>query len=155
MVDGISDDRIELAMRGIEESGRLRAACDRVAADMLDQPVAALWGSGVAASADMMSLDATRHLWTARIEPRRRTPAVGTYTHDLDQWAIIYDQPIVLNRRQAGAAIEGVLQPEVAQLQRLAVDSHGFTHFAMAIAKLLGFALCPRLTDVGGRKPQQ
>src|SRR3546814_7878812 len=100
----------------------------------------------------MTSLDATRHLWTARIEPRRRTPAVGTYTHDLDQWAIIYDQPIVLNRRQAGAAIEGVMQQEVAQLQRLAVDSHGFTHFAMAIAKLLGFDLCPRLTDVGGRK---
>lgn len=104
------------------------------------------------ASADMMSLDATRHLWTARIEPRRRTPAVGTYTHVLDQWAIIYDQPIVLNRRQAGAAIEGVLQQEVIQLQRLAVDSHGFTHFAMAVAKLLGFDLCPRLTDVGGRK---
>lgn len=99
-------------------------------ADLLAQPIASLWGSGVLASADMMSLDATRHLWTARIEPRRRTPAVGAYTHVLDQWAIIYDQPIVLNRRQAGAAIEGVLQQEVAQLQRLAVDSHGFTHFA-------------------------
>lgn len=46
----------------------------------------------------MMSLDATRHLWTARIEPRRRRPVVGTYTHILDRWAIIYDQPIVLNR---------------------------------------------------------
>jgi len=25
----------------------------------------------------------------------------------LDQWDILYDQPIVLNRRQAGPAIEG------------------------------------------------
>jgi len=152
MVDGVSTDQIELAMRQIEEAGQLRAASDAVVADLLAQPIASLWGSGVLASADMMSLDATRHLWTARIEPRRRIPAVGTYTHVLDQWAIVYDQPIVLNRRQAGAAIEGVLQQEVAQLQRLAVDSHGFTHFAMAVAKLLGFDLCPRLTDVGGRK---
>lgn len=37
------------------------AACDQVTADMLDQPVAGLWGSGVTASADMMSLDVPRH----------------------------------------------------------------------------------------------
>jgi hypothetical protein len=30
----------------------------------------------------------------------------------LDQWGILYDQPIVLNRRQAGAAIEGALRLE-------------------------------------------
>ena len=152
MIDGVSDDRIELAMRGIEESGRLRAACDLAAADMLSQPVAGLWGSGVAASADMMSLDATRHLWTARIEPRRRTQAIGTYTHVLDRWAIVYDRPIVLNRRQAGAAIEGALHQKVADLQRLAVDTHGFTHFALATAKLLGFDLSPRLAGLAGRK---
>src|SRR3546814_12009589 len=134
MVDGISDDRIELAMRGIEESGRLRAACDRVAADMLDQPVAALWGSGVAASADMMSLDATRHLWTARIEPRRRTPAVGTYTHVSDRWAIVYDRPIVLNRRQAGAAIEGAAHQQVQDLPALTVRPHRFNPFPPAAA---------------------
>ena len=34
----------------------------------------------------------------------------------------------------------------------LAVDTHGFTHFAMAMAKLLGFDLCPRLADLGERK---
>jgi len=47
-------------------------------------PVTRLWGGGIQASADMMSLDATRRLWTARHDPRRRTPAVGTYTHVLD-----------------------------------------------------------------------
>ena len=47
-----TDDRIELAIRGIEESGRLRAACDQVAADMVSQPVAGMWGTGVAASAE-------------------------------------------------------------------------------------------------------
>ena len=108
--------------------------------------VATLWGRGLFASADMMSLEATRYLWSARLDPRRRTYAVGTYAHVLDQWGILYDQPIVLNRRQAGAAIEGALrQRQVERLERVAVDTHGFTHFAMALAKLVGFDLCPRL----------
>ncbi len=76
---------------------------------------------------------------SARLDPRRRTYAVGTYAHVLDQWGILYHQPIVLNRRQAGAAIEGALrQRQVGQLERVAVDTHGFTHFAMALAKVVG-----------------
>jgi TnpA family transposase len=120
---------------------------------MRDHPVAALWGRGLFASADMMSLEATRYLWSARLDPRRRTFAVGTYTHVLDQWGILYDQPIILNRRQAGPAIEGALrQRQVGRLERVAVDTHGFTHFAMALAKLVGFDLCPRLARLKSRK---
>lgn len=152
MVDGVSDDRIELAMRAVEENGHLRTASDAVAAAMLAHPIAAQWGSGVAASADMMSLDATRKLWLARIEPRRRGPAVGTYTHVSDRWAVIYDQPVLLNERQAGVAIEGALKQKLCELQRLAVDTHGFTYFAMAAAKLLGFDLARRLADLASRK---
>ncbi len=152
MIDGVSEDRIELAMRTIEENGNLREACDSVASAMLAQPLVSLWGDGIAASADMMSLDATRHLWNARIEPRRGTQAVGTYTHILDQWPIIYDQPVMLNQRQAGVALEGAAQQKLADLQRLAVDTHGFTHFAMATGKLLGFDLSPRLAHLSSRK---
>ena len=152
MLDGVSEDRIELAMRTIEENGHLRAASDVVASAMAAQPLAALWGEGIAASADMMSLDATRHIWNARIEPRRGTRAVGTYTHISDQWSIIYDQPILLNTRQAGAALEGAVQQKIIDLQRLAVDTHGFTHFAMGAAKLLGFDLAPRLAGLADRK---
>ena len=116
---------------------------------MREHRVATLWGRGLFASADMMSLEATRYLWSARIDPRRRTFAVGTYAHVLDQWGIFYDQPIVLNRRQAGAAIEGALrQRQVERIERVAVDTHGFTHFAMALAKLVGFDLCPRLAGL-------
>jgi Tn3 transposase DDE domain len=114
--------------------------------------IASQWGEGLFVSSDMMSLEATRHLWSARLDPRRQTHAVGTYTHVLDQWPIIYDQPIVLNRRQAGAAIEGAMRQRHVELEKLAVDTHGFTHFAMAMAKLLGFDLCPRLADLGDRK---
>jgi TnpA family transposase len=120
---------------------------------MRAHPVAALWGRGLFASADMMSLEATRYLWSARIDPRRRTYAVGTYAHVLDQWGILYDQPIVLNRRQPGPAIEGALrQRQVARLERVAVDTHGFTHFAMALAKSVGFDLCPWLAGLRRRR---
>ncbi|MFH1344927.1 MAG: Tn3 family transposase, partial [Pseudomonadota bacterium] len=64
-----------------------------------------------------------------------------------------YDQPIVLGRRQAGAAIDGVMkQPTSANLEHLAVDTHGYTNFGMAIAKLLGFDLCPRLSHLKDRR---
>ena len=152
MVPGVNDDQIEHMMRQIIAGGQLRAASDAVVNHMLDHPVVRRWGNGNQASADMMSLDATRHLWNARTEPRRGTKAIGTYSHILDQWPIIYDQAIVLNRRQAGVAIEGVLQQQIAVLQRLAVDTHGFTHFAMGLAKVLGFDLCPRFAGFSERK---
>jgi TnpA family transposase len=137
----------------IEADSRLRAANDAVLRFMRGHRIAGLWGRGLFASADMMSLEATRYLWAARLDPRRRTYAVGTYAHVLDQWGILYDQPIVLNRRQAGPAIEGALrQQHVDRLERVAVDTHGFTHFAMALAKLVGFDLCPRLARLKKRK---
>ncbi|RDK04975.1 hypothetical protein DN412_39625 [Cupriavidus lacunae] len=142
-------------MRALEASGRLRRANERVAEYQSRIPIAALWGDGDKASADMMSLDASRHLWNARIDPRRRTYAAGIYTHVRDRWGIVYDQPIVLNERQAGVALEGVEHHNRAEdrirLSLLAVDTHGYTNPAMAIAKLLGFDLCPRLRDLAER----
>ena len=153
MVPALAADSLGQMMRKIAAERRLRLANDAVLGVMREHPVAALWGRGLFASADMMSLEATRYLWSARLDPRRRTYAVGTYAHVLDQWGILYDQPIVLNRRQAGAAIEGALrQRQVARLERVAVDTHGFTHFAMALAKAVGFDLCPRLANLKKRK---
>ena len=100
-----------------------------------------------------MSLDASRHLWNARVDPRRRTYAMGIYAHVLDQWGIIYDQPLVLHQRQVRAAIEGVVRQNAAgQVERLAVDTHGYTDFGLAISKLLGFDLCPRLSHLRDRR---
>jgi len=104
----------------------------------------------------MISLGVSRHLWNARVDPRRRTYAAGLYTHVRDRWGIVYDQPIVLNERQAGVAIEGLEQHNSAadriRISLLAVDTHGYTNPAKAIAKLLGFDLCPRLRDLADRK---
>jgi TnpA family transposase len=95
----------------------------------------------------------TRAPHPLKVRPRRRTYAVGTYAHVVDQWGILYDQPIVLNRRQAGPAVEGALrQQQVDRIERVAVDTHGLTHFAMALAKLVGFDLCPRLAKLKKRK---
>ncbi|WP_353506748.1 Tn3 family transposase [Variovorax sp. J31P179] len=156
MIPGLDPAHIAAAMRAIEFSGRLRRANERVSEYQNSLPVAALWGDGTKGSADMMAMDASRHLWTARVDPRRRTYAAGLYTHVRDRWGLFYDQPIVLNERQAGAAVEGVEQHNRSEdrirVSLLAVDTHGMTSVALAIAKLLGFDLCPRLKDLRERR---
>jgi TnpA family transposase len=156
MIPGIDAAHISGAMRAVEIAGRMRRANDRVAEYQNALPMAAHWGDGTKGSADMMALDASRHLWTARVDPRRRTFAAGIYTHVRDRWGVFYDQPIVLNERQAGVAVEGVERHNRAEdrirVSLLAVDTHGMTNVAMAIAKLLGFDLCPRLRDLRERK---
>ena len=156
MIPGIDAAHIATAMRAVELSGRLRRANERVSEYQNAVPIAALWGDGTKGSADMMAMDASQHLWTARVDPRRRTYAAGMYTHVRDRWGLFYDQPIVLNERQAGVAVEGVEQHNRAEdrirVSLLAVDTHGVTNVAMAIAKLLGFDLCPRLRDLRERK---
>jgi TnpA family transposase len=156
MIPGLETARVSASMRALEAHGRLRRANERVVNFQGRIPMAAHWGDGAKASADMMSLEASRHLWSARTDPRRRTYAAGIYTHVLDRWGIVYDQPIVLNERQAGVAVEGVEQHNRSEdrirLSLLAVDTHGYTNPAMAVARLLGFDLCPRLRDLAERK---
>jgi TnpA family transposase len=96
----------------------------------------------------MMSLETSRRVWQAREDPRRQTASIGIYSHVKDRWGIFHAQPIVLNERQAGAAIEGVVRHERVETTQLAVDTHGYTDFAMALARLLGFDLCPRLREL-------
>jgi TnpA family transposase len=156
MVPGVTEVQVAGAMSALETSARLRRANQRVVDYQNRAPIAALWGDGDKGSADMMAIDASRHLWNARIDPRRRTHAVGSYTHVLDRWGVFYDQPIVLNERQAGVAINGVELHNRSQdrlrVSLLAVDTHGYSNAAMAVAKGLKFDLCPRLRDLSERK---
>jgi TnpA family transposase len=111
-------------------------------------PIVHHWGSGYAASSDLMSLDASKHLYTARVDPKRRVHGVGIYQTVLDQWGIPYDQPLPLLQRQVGAAIEGVLRQRVTPIRQLAVDTHGFTFVGHGLSKVLGLDLCPREHDM-------
>jgi TnpA family transposase len=45
-----------------------------------------------------------------------------------------------------------VRQRASAELERVAVDTHGFTAFGMGVAKALRFDLCPRLRGKGQRR---
>ena len=153
MIPQINATAISDSMMLLEDGAALRVANDSCVDFIRRHKVTRSWGEGTLASADSMSLDATRHLFSARVDPRRKQHAIGIYTHKLDQWPLIYDQPIVLMQRQSGAAIEGMLrQRSIPELERITVDTHGFTGFGMGIAKALGFDLCPRLRGMGQRK---
>lgn len=126
MVPGLTPEAIAEAMRRLEEEGPMREANDLVVQFLPRHEIVKTWGEGTLASADAMRLDASRHLWNARVAPRRRTYAMGLYAHVLDQWGIIDDQPLVLPQRQVGAAIEGMVRQHAAgPVERLAVDTHG------------------------------
>ena len=73
---------------------------------------------------------------------------MGIYSHVRDRWGIFHAQPFVLNDRQAGVAIEVVIRQEPLETSQLPVDTHGYTDFAMALARLLRFDLCPRLKEL-------
>jgi TnpA family transposase len=152
MINGVEPKAVSRMVERIIAGGKLRQASDAILAFMRGHTIADLWGSGITASADMLSLETARHLWSARTDPRRQTASIGSYTHILDQWAILYDQPVLLGRRQTGVAIEGALrQNSIPHLEQLAVDTHGHTHFGMALAKLCGLDLCPRLAGISHR----
>jgi TnpA family transposase len=113
--------------------------------------IASTWGRSDLASSDMMSMETTKRMWQARLDPRRNTPSISIYSHVRDRWGIFHAQPFVLNESQAGVAIEGVISQERLETRQLAVDTHGYTDFAMALARLLGFDLCPRLKELKQR----
>jgi TnpA family transposase len=152
MVPQLTTNQVIAGMRYFEDRDRVRAANDAVVGFQRRLPICEAWGDGSLASADMMSLDVSKQVWRARADYRRKVASVGTYTAVSDFWSFIYDLPIVLNERQAGPAIDSVLHQKEFDVERLAVDTHGYTEFAMATSKLLGFGLCPRLAKLAERK---
>lgn len=153
MVPELSPPAIRQMMGKVADERKLRHAADAILEFMRRHPITAHWGCADLASSDMMSLETTRTVWQARTDPRRRTASIGIYSHKQDRWGIFYDQPILLKERQAGPAIEGVVrQTGSADVSQLAVDTHGYTDFAMAQSKLLGFDLCPWLAHMRDRR---
>ena len=66
MIPDLAPAHVTGAMRSLEAHNRLRKANDRVAEFQRKHLLAAVWDEGKKASADMMSLDASRHLYSAR-----------------------------------------------------------------------------------------
>ena len=88
----------------------------------------------------------------------RGSKSTGGYFHVLDSHAIGYHQHIFHHSWQAAAAVHGTREynasrpKDRAALEMLAVDTHGYTHAAMAVAKLLQFDLCPHLAHLPDRR---
>jgi TnpA family transposase len=151
MIRGVHESTIRRYMRLFESEPALREANDALLHFARSHTIVKHWGSGFEASSDLMSLDASKHLYDARVDPKRRVHGVGAYQTVLDQWGIPYDQPLPLLRRQVGAALEGVVRQRVTPIRSLAVDTHGHTHFGSGLAKLLGFDLYTRWHDMRGQ----
>ena len=151
MIPQLSATSIRQAMRWAGDERRLSQACQAVLEFMQRHPIPTTWGRSDLASSDMMSMETTQRVWQARLDPRRNTSSIGICSHVRDRWGIFHAQPFVLNERQAGVAIEGVVRQERIETSQLAVDTHGYTDFAMALARLLGFDLCPRLKELKQR----
>lgn len=145
MISGLTAEGIRQAMRWASDEHRLREASRAGLTFMHRHPITQAWGRSDLASSDMMSLDTSKRVWQARIDPRRKQPGIGIYSHVRDRWGIFYAQPIVINERQAGAAIEGAVREEEFEVSRLATDTHGWTDFAMWHGRTVGIDLCPRL----------
>jgi TnpA family transposase len=148
MIRGVHESTVRRYMRLLEAEPAMREANDALLHFARSHSIVNHWGTGYEASSDLMSLDASKHLYDARVDPKRRVHGMGVYQTILDQWGILYDQPLPLLRRQVGAAIEGVVRQRSTSIHWLAVDTHGHTHLGLGICKLLGFDLCPRQHDM-------
>jgi len=136
----------------LQRESRLRKASDGVFEFMHRHPITEVWGREDLASSDMMSVETAKAIWNSRSDPRRKTKSHGMYSHVSSRWGIFYDQPIVLNERQCGVALEGAIRQDLVPLNHLAVDTHGYTDFGMLLSKMLGFDLCPHLRDLKQRR---
>jgi TnpA family transposase len=71
MIPQVSAPAVRQAMRWAADERRLAEACGAVLAFMHRHAVATTWGRSDLASSDMMSLETTKRVWQARLDPRR------------------------------------------------------------------------------------
>jgi TnpA family transposase len=152
MTPGLSVAGLTSALQLLEDGPAMRRANAAAVEFMHAHPVAAAWGDSKDCAADAMSLDVSRHVWVARTDPKRRTWSTASYVHTLGRHGIGYDQPITITQRQPGAAIEGALRQTLAPIQQIFTDTHGYTAWAMGLAKHVGYDLCPRLKSFPDRR---
>ncbi len=139
MTPGLSVGGLTSALQLLEDGQTMRRANAATVEFMHAHPVAGAWGDAKDCAADAMSLDVSRHVWVARTDPKRRTWSTASYVHTLGRHGIGYDQPITITQRQPGAAIEGALRQTLAPIQQIFTDTHGYSAWAMGLAKHVGY----------------
>jgi len=88
MMPGLTGEGVRQAMRLASDEHWLREASRAVLTFMHRHPITQAWGRSDLASSDMMSLDTSKRVWQARIDPRRQQPGIGVYSHVRDRWGI-------------------------------------------------------------------
>ncbi|MFA5940880.1 MAG: Tn3 family transposase [Sinimarinibacterium sp.] len=152
MIPGISEQRITEMMRTLSLGRSLAKANELVLSHYHKIPLVAQMGDGSTVGADSFSLTSSRHLWNAQVDYRRKTASIGMYDHVADNRGYVANQPHILGNRQVGAAIHGVVSQTEIDIERLAVDTHGYSDVGMGFAKALGFDLCPRIRNMRERR---
>jgi TnpA family transposase len=151
-VPGLEIEGITEALLVLEDGNALRKANDAIVEYLREHRIAAHWGRDVDCASDAMSLDVSRSIYNARLDPRRKHWGTAVYGHVLGHYGIGHNMPLPLLTRQDGAAIEGALRMRTVLIDRVMTDSHGQTAFGMALAQRLGFDLCPRLKSLKDRR---
>jgi TnpA family transposase len=152
MTPGLSVGGLTSALQLLEDGQTMRRANAAAVEFMHAHPLARAWGDSKDCAADAISLDVSRQVWVARTDPKRRTWSTASYVHTLGRHGIGYDQPITITQRQPGAAIEGALRQTLAPIQQIFTDTHGYSAWAMGLAKHVGYDLCPRLKSFPDRR---
>ena len=152
MVPGLKVSGIAEALRVLEDGKALRRANDAVVEFLREHTIAAHWGRDVDCASDAMSLDVSRSISTARIDPRRKQWGTAIYGHVLGHYGIGHDMPLPVLTRQDGAAIEGALRMRTVLIERVMTDTHGQSAMGFSVGKLCGLDLCPRIKSVRDRR---
>ena len=152
MMTGLEVSGIADALRVLEDGKALRRANDVVVEFLREHSIAAQWGRDVDCASDAMSLDVSRSISTARLDPRRKQWGTAVYGHVLGHYGIGHDMPLPVLTRQDGAAIEGALRMRAVIIERVMTDTHGQSAMGFALGKLCGLDLCPRLKSMQDRR---
>ena len=151
IIPHLSASSIRQAMHWATDERRLSDACAAVLQSMHRHPIAVMWGATISSLLRYEAWKPASGSVGHGSSRAGQTPPVWDL-HALCGIAGASFQLIMLNERQVGAAIEGVVRHEALETAQLAVDTHGYTDFAMTLARMLGFDLCPRLKNLKERR---
>jgi len=131
----------------------LRAAIRMLVNETLAVRDTTLWGSGSACASDSRKFGS----WTANImtewHQRYHGAGIMVYWHVERRSVCIYSQVTSTTASEVASMIEGLLRHLTsAEIDRQYTDTHGASIVGFAFAHLLGFALLPRLKNIGSAR---
>ena len=85
MIRGVRDSTVRRYLRLFEAEPAMPDANEALVQFARSHSIVNHWGTGFEASSDLMSLDASKHLFDARVDPKRLVHGMGVYQTVLGQ----------------------------------------------------------------------